>query len=197
MFIALMLIVLLITGLAVLILGLCCKKWHFISSVLKFSLVTLPIRLFTESFFAIFCVCMIEFAEILKTKNAESWALFEYNTSYYIFISLSMLFVACHFILVVTLFTFTTKSVNSNWCSLLNLLVNGLNTKKRIYVAMYFTHYLLVRVLLGLLIVVSVFAQSEYIWVGLIVAQFLFMCLHIVKLYDSYINYVMVLLWEI
>lgn len=168
-FISLMLVVLILTAIIVLILTLLCRKRpHYRNSVLKFSLVTLPIRLFTESFFAIFCVCMIEFSEILKFSKSNEKYLLSYNSSYYIFLSISILFVTCHLILIVTLFFFTTKSVNSKRCSLLQLLVNGLNTKKWLYVAMYFTHYLLIRLILGILIVVSVYAQSQYIWAGLI-----------------------------
>jgi len=48
-----------------------------------------------------------------------------------------------------------------------------------------------------MLILLSVYVESKYLWITLIIAQFFFLGLHLMKMYDNFINYVMVLLWEI
>ena len=140
-----------------------------------------------------YCNCFIELADIYSTHSSRAL----YNTSYHIFLSLSLLFVFFQLCFLIALFSLTSKTLHSPRYPILKLLVNGLNTKKQVYVTIYFTHYLLLRVLLGSLIFLSVLVPSQYVWLGLIFAQFMFMLLHLVKLYDSVMTYLMVLLREI
>lgn len=79
-----------------------------------------------------------------------------------------------------------------------NLIVTqGLNRKSKIFPVLYYLHYFFIRTFISLMIVLTPFVSSIYLWIIVLVVQTLITLAHLIKLYDSWSLYLQGIIREL
>jgi len=76
-------------------------------------------------------------------------------------------------------------------------IVQDLNLNRRFYLLVYYGHFITLRILIALLILLTDTCSSKSIWIGISAIQLLCLSLHFIKLYKAWTDYLFALIWEI
>lgn len=187
--------------------GFCSKRclWakKAVSSLFNFSLVSFPLRYLTENFLQLWVTLMIEINFLAGRYNGEYYSRkLISKQSVFTFIAFSGVFLILHgvgvgVLVVKALLTIKKGAEQPKAKSWLLTFVKGLNTKRRCYGILYFAHYLGFRFIVSLLILLSPYLPSFILWILIIIMQFISLVIHFFKIYEAWINYLLVMIREV
>lgn len=155
--------------------------------MLVFVIIAIPAWFFCENFFKV----LVTF--ILDLNDGQGRSL--RNTTLKIFLGISGFFLLVYFVLIIVFVVIVIWKSKTK--SRLAHITKGLNQKSKWFVFLYYFHYFGIRLLIAFLIFLSKYVESFYLWLLLSLFQLLIVILHAIKLYDGFINYILVFIWEV
>ena len=122
--------------------------------------------------------------------------------------SASGLILLIHMIAVLTIIVIAVKSIQrkdkyvsnqlkTSTPSKLVTFVKGLNTWRRLFGSLYFIHYLGLRFMVCILILVTPYVQSFILWGFIVFLQVVCTGMNVLRIYEKLVNYLLVLIWEV
>lgn len=162
-------------------------NWVF-DSLYYFSIYGIPIWLLIENFLKLTGNLTLE---ILYQAYLSHWNL--QSTIYFAFMAVSCVIIFI-ILFVSFLLSFISVTKKSKW---LTALTKGINQRWKFYLVFYFLHFFVLWLTLVILIGISIIIDSFYLWIILSLIQFMFLLLHVCRIYESIDNWFFALWWEL